>query len=199
VNGNLPTQLDGVSLTINGQPAFISYISPTQINAQAPQVPQGSVMVSVLNNGQRSELFAAQAQTYSPALFLWQNQYAVATDPNFNLIGKPGLFPGVTLTPAKPGQTVVFSGTGFGPTNPSVQPGQLVPLAPLATLTSDPSVQIGGLPAPYLPGSGVLTPTDAGVYQFAVTVPNVADGDQPVAVTINGNATPANAFLTVAH
>jgi uncharacterized protein (TIGR03437 family) len=199
LNGNLPTELDGVSLTINGQPAFISYISPTQINAQAPQVPQGSVMVAVLNNGQRSELSAAQAQTYSPALFLWQNQYAAATDPNFNLIGRPGLYPGATFTPAKPGQTVVFWGTGFGPTNPPVPPGQLVPLAPLANLTSDPAVQIGGLPAPYLPGSAVLTPTDAGLYQFAVTVPDVADGDQPVVVSINGHATPANAWLTIAR
>ena len=200
VNGNLPTQLDGVSLTINGQPAFISYISPTQINAQAPQVPQGSVMVSVLNNGQRSELYAAQAQTYSPALSLWPyTYYAVVTDPNFNLIGKPGLYPGRTFTPAKPGQTVVFWGTGFGPTNPSVPPGQLAPLSPLASLASDPAVQIGGVTALYLSGSAVLTPTDAGVYQFAVTVPDVADGDQPVAVSINGNATPANAFLTVAR
>jgi uncharacterized protein (TIGR03437 family) len=130
---------------------------------------------------------------------LWQNQYAVATDPKFNLIGKPGLYPGQTFTPAKPGQTVVFWGTGFGPTNPSVPPGQLAPLSPLAVLASDPSIQIGGVTAPYLSGSGVLTPTDAGLYQFAVTVPQVPDGDQPVVVNINGNATPANAFLTVAH
>src|ERR1019366_4415540 len=31
-----PTSLDGTAVTIGGQPAFISYISPTQINAQVP-------------------------------------------------------------------------------------------------------------------------------------------------------------------
>ena len=34
--GKLPTSLDGVSVTINGLPAFISYISPTQLSVQAP-------------------------------------------------------------------------------------------------------------------------------------------------------------------
>ncbi len=29
---NLPTSLDGVSVTINGKPAYVEYISPTQIN-----------------------------------------------------------------------------------------------------------------------------------------------------------------------
>ena len=33
---NLPTQLDGVGVTVNGKPAYIYYISPTQINALAP-------------------------------------------------------------------------------------------------------------------------------------------------------------------
>ena len=33
---NAPTSLDGTSVTIGGQPAFISYISPGQINAQVP-------------------------------------------------------------------------------------------------------------------------------------------------------------------
>jgi hypothetical protein len=31
-----PTTLDGVSVTIDGKPAFVSYISPGQINAQVP-------------------------------------------------------------------------------------------------------------------------------------------------------------------
>jgi hypothetical protein len=35
VNGHLPTALDGVSVTLDGKPAFVYYISPTQINVQA--------------------------------------------------------------------------------------------------------------------------------------------------------------------
>src|ERR1019366_9139419 len=35
VNGSLPTTLDGVSVTIDGKPAAVAYISPTQINVLA--------------------------------------------------------------------------------------------------------------------------------------------------------------------
>ena len=35
-NGDFPTSLAGVSVTINGKPAYLSYVSPTQINVQAP-------------------------------------------------------------------------------------------------------------------------------------------------------------------
>jgi hypothetical protein len=33
---NAPTSLDGTSVTINGKPAFVYYISGTQVNVQAP-------------------------------------------------------------------------------------------------------------------------------------------------------------------
>ncbi len=36
VNGRLPASLDGVSVSMGGKPAYIYYISPTQINVQAP-------------------------------------------------------------------------------------------------------------------------------------------------------------------
>ena len=49
VNGALPTKLDGVSVTVGGQPAYIEYVSPTQINAIAPNVAAGSVPVVVTN------------------------------------------------------------------------------------------------------------------------------------------------------
>ena len=35
-NGNFPTSLGGTSVTINGKAAYLSFVSPTQINVQAP-------------------------------------------------------------------------------------------------------------------------------------------------------------------
>ncbi len=50
VNGNLPTTLGGVSVAIDNQPAFLQYVSPTQIKVQAPSDSNsGSVRVSVTN------------------------------------------------------------------------------------------------------------------------------------------------------
>ena len=36
VNGEMPTALDGVSVTVGGKNAYIYYISPTQINILTP-------------------------------------------------------------------------------------------------------------------------------------------------------------------
>src|ERR1041385_8698963 len=36
VNNQMPTSLDGVSVTVNGKSAFVFYISPTQVNALTP-------------------------------------------------------------------------------------------------------------------------------------------------------------------
>ena len=35
-NGDFPTSLGGTSVTIDGKPAYLSFVSPTQINLQAP-------------------------------------------------------------------------------------------------------------------------------------------------------------------
>ena len=36
VNSQMPVQLDGVSATVNGKPAYVYYISPTQLNILTP-------------------------------------------------------------------------------------------------------------------------------------------------------------------
>ena len=47
VNGQMPTKLDGVSATVNGKPAFVYYISPTQVNVlTSPDAISGSVQVA---------------------------------------------------------------------------------------------------------------------------------------------------------
>ena len=80
-NGNnLPTQLDGTSVTIDGIPAYVEYISPTQINVLAPaDSTTGSVNVVVTNNGQASAPATAQLQTYAPAFFMTPESNAIAS------------------------------------------------------------------------------------------------------------------------
>src|ERR1041384_6972056 len=45
-----PTSLDGVSVTINGRRAFLSYISPGQVNAQVPAGLSASPAQVVVTN-----------------------------------------------------------------------------------------------------------------------------------------------------
>jgi uncharacterized protein (TIGR03437 family) len=197
VNGQLPTSLDGTSVTINGKPAFVYYISPVQLDVQAPSdATAGSVPVVVTNNGLSSNPVSADLEQFSPALFLWQpGNYAVASHANFALAVKNGEFPGWATAPANPQEVIILWGTGFGPTNPAVSAGQVVGAGQQAALASTPTITIGGGVADYL--SGVLAPGSAGLYQLAVRLPpNLPNGDLPVVVEIGGVTAPGG-LLTI--
>jgi hypothetical protein len=116
-NQQLPTQLDGVTVSVGGKPAYIYYISPGQINIVAPAVSAGAVPVQVTSAGVASNAFTATAQVDGPAFFLW-GQYAVATHLNYSLCAKAGL---ISEPPALPPSRV--SGSSSGATV-SVQPAR---------------------------------------------------------------------------
>src|SRR6266536_3436005 len=85
VNGFLPAALDGVSVKINGHAAPVEYVSPTQINVQAPgDSSLGSVPVEVTYNGVTGAAASATLQSVAPAFFLWSGKYAVATHTDFS-------------------------------------------------------------------------------------------------------------------
>ena len=199
VNGALPTRLDGVSATINGKAAFVAYVSPTQINVQAPaDAAQGPVPVDVTFNGNTSAAGAVQLQPVSPAFFLWSGKYAVATRADYSLVGPAGLFAGATTAPAKAGDVIILWGTGFGATTPAVAPGVVPPSATVANVANAVTVTIGNLPAQVL--GAAIAPGNAGLYQVAVKVPaGVASGDQAVIATVSGIASAGGTYLTVSQ
>src|SRR5262249_10781617 len=71
VNGNLPITVQGVSGSVGGKPAYVYFVSPTQINAVAPDVGTGSMSVTVTNSGGTSAAATVNATTVDPAFFLW--------------------------------------------------------------------------------------------------------------------------------
>jgi uncharacterized protein (TIGR03437 family) len=195
VNGNLPTSLDGVSLTIDGKPAFVYYISPTQINVQAPSDSTvGAVNVVVNNNGNIGAPAAAQLQAVAPAFFMYLGtNYAVTSRvPDYAMVGDPSVVPGTVA--AKPGDTVVLWGTGFGATSPPVPAGTEVSGAP-AVVTA-PTVTVGGVAAQVI--GTVLTTGSAGLYQVAIQLPDtVPTGAVAVRASIGSAQTQAGALLFV--
>lgn len=195
VGNVLPTALDGVSVTINSKPAVVAFISPTQLNVLSPpDTAAGPVPVVVTTASGASTAFTAQMQAVAPAFFPWNNRYVVATRADFSLVGPAGLFPGLTTTPARPGDVIVMWGTGFGATDPAAPEGRAV--TGLHNVVTPPAVRIGGLPAEYL--GGALTPGSAGLYQIVVRVPAAAPaGDLAVVAELPGAASPSNLFLTV--
>ncbi len=183
---DLPTQLDGVSVTINGKQAFVYFISPAQLNVLAPaDSTQGSVPIQVTTAQTKSEIVSAFASALSPALFTFTEKgvtYVAA-------VRADGAYIGPTL-PARPGETLLLYGTGFGPTTPPSRIGQLVSAAPLAGQVT---VRIGGIAAD-TQFAGIVGP---GLYQFNVVVPSVPSGNSAVLAEIGSGFSQANVFLSI--
>jgi uncharacterized protein (TIGR03437 family) len=198
VNGNLPTTLDGVSVNVGGKPAYIYYVSPTQINALAPDVGTGRVSVTVTNAYGTSAPSAVTSQTVGPAFFLLAGKYAVATTQDFSLVVQSGTFQGLTTAPARPGDVIILWGTGFGPTSPSAPVGIELPSDKTYSTANPVTVTVGGIPTQVY--SAALAPGFAGLYQVAIQIPASApDGDLPVVATVSGTQSPAGTLIAVQH
>lgn len=192
VNNKLPTQLDEVSATVNGKPAYVYYISPSQVNILTPPDGMtGSVPVQVTVNGIVSGGFTAQAQSLSPSFFVFNGgPYVTATHENGSLLGPASLYPG-SSTPAKPGETVVLYANGFGPTSTPVVGGSL---SQSGSLSPTPLIKIGGIATTIL-FAGLVS---AGEFQFNIVVPpGTPDGDQSITASYGGLTTQAGTLITV--
>jgi uncharacterized protein (TIGR03437 family) len=198
VNGNLPKSLDGVTVTINNKPAYVYYISPTQINVQAPSDDStGPVSVVVNNNGSVSPAGTAQLQTFSPAFFQYSGtNYAIATRyPDNALIANPASIPGTVA--AKPGDVLTLWATGFGPTNPPVSAGVVVTGAPAATTT--PTITLNNSIGAMVLGT-VLSPGSAGLYQINIQLPNsTPSGNVSIQASVGGVQSPTGINIFVGN
>jgi len=197
VDGQIPIKVDDVTVSVNGQPAYMEYVSAGQINVLAPNIDAGPVQVTVTNSLGTSAAFSSTSAIYGPAFFQWPNSYAVATYTNYKFAVKDGEFPSVTTVPAKPGDVLILWGTGFGPTTPAAPVGDLTPANGTTYLTSDPvTVTVGGISATVY--GTALAPGYAGLYQVAIQVPASApNGDLPVVAKIGGVSSPVTTLLTV--
>jgi uncharacterized protein (TIGR03437 family) len=191
VGSTLPSQLDGVSVTIGGYQSAISYISPTQINLQVPvEIPQASAIGLQVNTPRGSASTSVQVSATAPGLFSLDGKYVVGQHTDYNLVAASGRYPG--SSPARAGETITLYGTGFGPTDPPMA-GRQIPsqAAPMVTL---PVFRIGNQAAA-VSFAGIV---GAGLYQFNVTIPSgLANGDALVVATSAGASTQAGLYLTI--
>jgi uncharacterized protein (TIGR03437 family) len=190
---NAPTSLDGTTVTVAGEPAVLYYISPGQVNALVPRdVAPGPQPVVVSTHNGTSAPFMLSVNPLEPGLLapysfiVGGNQYVVALFPNGTFVLPPGAISGVTSTQAKPGDTIIVYGIGFGPVTPAVPTDQITEV--LNSLTSPIQIFFGSAPATaaVLNYRG-LAPSFVGLYQFNVVVPNVPSNDlTPITFTLGG-------------
>jgi uncharacterized protein (TIGR03437 family) len=173
----------GVSVTVNGVPAPLLYVSPEQMNIQIPyETGAGTAVLGVNNNGQVAS-FSFQAAISWPGIF--PNAFI---DPT-----------GAAVASAPQGGILTLFITGDGDASPPVTtgapPAADTPLASLPAPRLPVTVTVGGVPATIF-FLGIPT-WSVGVTQINFLVPPDAPlGPQPVVVTAGG-APSAAETLTV--
>ena len=201
VDGRAPTTLAGVRVLINNTPAFLSFVSPTQINAQVPDgVVAGSAKLEVTTAAANTESWVLTTAARAPGLLsppafsVNGRQYVAALHADGAFVGPVNLIPGAAFRPARTGDRVLLYGTGFGATNPTAAAGQVVAGA-LRGLPNA-AVTIGGQSA-NVEFAG-LAPGLVGLYQFNIVVPpGVTRGDAALVVTVDGVRASQDLVLTV--
>jgi uncharacterized protein (TIGR03437 family) len=192
-NENFPTSMDGTSVTINGKTAFVYFISPGQVNVQAPtDSALGPVSVVVTNNGVSSAPATATYQNNSPALLQWgggQYPYALITNGGA-YVGNPAVVPNTVSAHA--GDSLTLWVTGLGPTNPPLPAGQQpATFPPLATM---PTVTAGGMNVTVL--GAVLR--YAGLYQVNIQLPaSLPAGDLPLKIIQGSFQSPDGVLISI--
>jgi uncharacterized protein (TIGR03437 family) len=202
-NGDFPASLGGTSVTINNKPAYLLYVSPTQLNLQAPDDTATGLVSVVANTPYGTATSTVTLAAYGPSFSLLGDGKHVAGEiatPNgtgayaggiYDLVGPSNTF-SFSTRPVKAGETLTLYGVGFGPTTPHVPAGQIFSSA--APTNTPVTITIGSMNA-NVSFAGI---TEAGLYQFNLIVaPNIGSGDQPLQATVNGIETPAGPVVTV--
>jgi uncharacterized protein (TIGR03437 family) len=197
-----PTSLDGTSVTIGGRPAFIDYISPSQVNAQVPSnIATGPQPLLVTSNTGTSTTYtipvnAEQPGLLAPASFnIGGKQYAVALfSDGVTYVLPPGAIAGVPSRRAQPGDTITLYGVGFGPVVPNVPAGLVVRQS--NTLVLSFQLEFGTIQAAVMYDG--LAPGAVGLYQFDVVVPAVASSDTvPLKAFLGGVSVPQTLYVAI--
>jgi uncharacterized protein (TIGR03437 family) len=197
---NAPTNLDGTTVTIGGQPAFIDYISPTQVNALVPSnVGTGPQQLVLTTAAGMSAPYNMTVNAAEPGLLATSSfnvggvQYVVAFHGDGTYVLPVGAISGLTSSPAEPGEVITLYGVGFGPVTPNIPAGQLV--QQLNSLSLPLQMEIGGMPAGFEYDG--LAPNYTGLYQFNVTVPN-APANNALPLSFNLGGAPGTQTLYIA-
>jgi uncharacterized protein (TIGR03437 family) len=190
VNNRMPIALDGTGAKVNGNSAFVYYISPTQVNILTPPDALSGTVEVQLTNGSVTSSMTVAAQALAASFFVFDGVHATATHLNGGLVGPTTLYPGFS-TPASPNEPLILYANGLGPTSSPVVSGAVTQGGTLPQL---PLVKIGGVTA-NVTFAGLVSP---GLFQLNVIVPpSVPDGDLPLTGTYNGVPMQSGVILTV--
>lgn len=181
LGSSLPTTLSGVSVTVNGTPAAVYYISPNQVSFQVPSGISGTASVRVTRSGVESNATTGTAAASSPGIFpliFGGKNFPAGRFTDGRFTGDPATG-GSAYRKAVAGESIELYATGL----------QVVPAGSLVTNTpiSGVTVTIGTtvVPADFAGLVGV------GLFQINFKVPSLPAGEYPMTISVGGVSSPA--------
>ncbi|SPE38894.1 CHRD domain containing protein [Candidatus Sulfopaludibacter sp. SbA3] len=171
----LPYFLNGLAVNIGGRQAAMLYVSPQQINVQAPvDVPAGAQLMILSNANGPFATYTVNVAPSAPGIFFYPAP-AILKNADFSLV--------TAGNPAKPGDVILVYCTGLGQTTPALSTG-VAPVAGVLAQTTPVAATIGGQAAGVI--YSIASPGFAGLYQVAITVPAGLTGSVPLALQQGG-------------
>lgn len=193
--GSLPTQLNGVEVMVNGSPAPLFYVSPTQINfLMPPNQIAGPVTVWVVLNSIAGPQVTITLQETAPALF------PSTTDKGYAIAQQWPLYTTISPeSPVPPGGIVILYATGLGPTTPfPALPNEIPMVAGTITGMAGFQVLLNGTPlaAAQVLYAGIC-PGWAGLYQIDLILPQNTPPNPSIQVVMGNEVSLPGLLLAV--
>jgi uncharacterized protein (TIGR03437 family) len=201
-NGEFSTTLGGTSVTVNNKAAYPWFVSPVQINLQAPDDTATGIVNVVVTTPTGSAASTVTLAQFAPSFSVLDGTHVAGIIPRsdgsgvygagtYDIVGPGGASLGYKTVPAKAGDNLILFGTGFGPTTPAVPAGKAY--SGSASTTNSVQLLINNIAvAPAF--SGITSP---GLYQInVVPVPaGLGVGDVPLLATVGGFNTQSRVVL----
>ena len=193
----LPRTMAGVRVVVAGVDAPLFYVSPVQINFQAPfESPvRSDVSISVVRDGVAGPESAFRIDDYALGVFQFQRV--------------PGTFDPIVLhadgslvspsNPARPNEVLVIYATGVGDLDNAPRTGEAAVANPLATSRITPGIILSG-PTSQAPVTSLFTglaPGFVGLVQLNVQLPAQRPTDPDLRLGIRFRATDDYLFFNL--
>lgn len=208
-SGKVSTVLDGTCLEVGQTRSPIIQLAADEVTFQIPSdAGLGTASAKVTRGCDTTETVSSNTAMFEiarvqPVFFQFSDDPAgiSALHADLTLVGESGALEGRTTRPASAGQDfVTLFGTGFGPTNPESETGEIVTEPrPLAATAMRPMLGEIEVPSENIAYAGAA-PNFAGVYQLTFLVPeNVPAGAHAMSVLLDGVTSAAGPQLWVAE
>ncbi|HWE49742.1 MAG TPA: hypothetical protein VG273_08140 [Bryobacteraceae bacterium] len=183
----LPTTLGGVSVQVNGKPAFISYAGPSQLNILLPADTASGTVPVAINTGSGPASSTISLAPSAPSWFTYNvtgPTWIAALIANTKIYVAPaGSLGAQASQSAKAGDYLQLYANGLGNTVLPPPSGTVLTSAYTIDDLSRLRLTIGGVEVPVL-YAGL---TEAGLYQINVQVPSgLGAGEFPVVLFVDG-------------